>query len=289
MKTQLTLLAALAFGAFVSPCFAQKADNILKQPPADIKIDGNLKDWGDSLRYHNEDKKLDYSLANDKENIYMAIRISDHSEQMRVLAAGLTLGISPKGKKKDEYSITFPVGDQGSTPMFGRHVMGADSITQADRDELMRARLTKLRNIKVEGFSDIEGDMITTSNTYGIHTAIDYDENGYLVYEAAVPLKLLHADANGKKEWAFDFKINGITRPANNGGNGGDHAEGLGGGGMGRGGRGGMGGGGMRGGGGMGGGRGGMRGGMGGGQGSGADHSEMSKSVDFWEKFYLGN
>lgn len=288
MKKQLALFTAIALSTIAPRTFAQKTSETLKVPPANVKIDGNLRDWGDSLRYHNEEKKLDYSLANDQDNLYMAIRLSDHTEQMRVLAAGLTVSINTKGKKKEEYSITFPVGDQGSAPGFGRHNMNmADSVTQADRDELMRARLTRLRNIKVVGFPDIEGDMITTSNTYGIHTAIDYDANGYLVYEAAIPLKFFHTDPKDKKEWAFDFKINGINRQAIAGGEKGS-SEGMGGGGMGRGGRGGMGGsGGMHG----GGGRGGMRGGggMGGGQYSGgSDHSEMSKSVDFWEKFYLG-
>jgi hypothetical protein len=81
-----------------------------------------------------------------------------------------------------------------------------------------------------------------------------------------------------KSEWAFNFKINGITRPGQDKDNG-NHdgmtrsAGGPGGGGGGRGGR-------------MGGGRGGHMG-SGGGNNAPADRSELSKSVDFWEKFYL--
>jgi len=136
----------------------------------------------------------------------------------------------------------------------------------------MRERLTSLRGIKVEGFKDIEGDMITTSNTYGIQTAINYDENGALICEAAIPLKFFHVDDPVKNEWAFNFKINGLSRPrANN-----QESEQV----ERPGGRGG----------GMGGGRGG-RGGRGGGNRGqslhSADNGEMAKSEDFWEKFYL--
>jgi hypothetical protein len=156
-------------------------------------------------------------------------------------------------------------------------------LTKEDRDELMQARLTKLREIRVLGFKDIEGDMITTSNTYGIKTAIDYDKDGNLVYEAAIPLKFFHVDDLAKNEWAFNFKINGITRPGQNKEKGEQDGPGRAGRGEGGFGGGGMGGGGGRGGRGSGG-RGGQHSGGGGGT---TDHSELSKSVDFWEKFYL--
>ena len=262
---------------------AQKKNdkNFLEAPPANISIDGTLKDWGDSLRYYNEEKKLNYSLANDKENIYMAIRVNDRTEQARILNAGLTLSINTKGKKKEDYSITFPVADPNSMDESLKSRLAEPNPDDQDnsQEQMRRARLTKLRDIKVTGFKDIEGDMITTANTYGIKVAIDFDNNGYLIYEAAIPLKFFHVEDPSKNEWAFNFKINGIQRPSQrpNGEGGG---EGMRGGGMGGGMRGGMGGGGMRGGGRRG-------GGSGGGNYTPADHSLMSKSEDFWEKFYL--
>lgn len=262
---------------------AQSTKNSLQGPPANINIDGDLKEWGDSLRYYNEEKRLNYALANDKDYLYAAIRISDRLDKMKVLNAGITISIDPKGKKKDSFMLTFPLAAPDEKPEFARPKDDNGEITQADRDELMRERITKLRYIKVVGFKDIDGDMITTSNTYGIKTAINYDANGDLVYEAAIPLSFFHAGNDAfKNEWAFNFKINGFQRPAGTGG--GEQDGGSFDGGGGRGGRGGMGGGGGR------GGRG-SRGGMGGGAGRGAagGSGEMSKSVDFWEKYYLSS
>ncbi|MGZ3812881.1 MAG: hypothetical protein ACXVJN_14125 [Mucilaginibacter sp.] len=262
--------------AAISVSFAQSkpTPNILQQPPSNVVIDGDLKEWGDSLRYYNQDNKINYSLANDKENLYMAIRINDYTEQVRILNAGLTLGIDTRGKKKESFSLTFPVGEQGGLTQYGIPKHDNADQTQEDRDELIQARLTKLRGIKVVGFSDIEGNMITTSNTYGIKTAINYDKDGYLVIEAAIPLKFFHVDDVTKNEWAFNFKINGITRPSQ--GNTAAEQE--------RASRGGRGGG-------SGGGRGGRGGGRGGQHSEGgantADRSELSKSLDFWEKFFL--
>lgn len=258
-------------------------NNTLQAPPADIKVDGDLKEWGDSLRYFNEEKKLNYTLANDKENLYVTMRLNDRSEQTRVLGAGLTLSIDTKGKKKGTFMLTFPMAEAGDKPnmaMMARKP-GEENVTQEDRDQLLRARLTKLREIKVVGFKDIEGDVITTTNTYGIKAAINYDANGYLVYEASVPLKFFGDYKADKDQWAFNLKINGLTKPEIKEGSPG--AGGPPGGGMGGGmrGGGGMGGGGRRGGGGM------RGGGAPDGQNQGNDKADLFKSVDFWEKFYL--
>ena len=284
MKTLfIPLLCIGALQMYVStPVFAQNKalTNQLQPPPANIVVDGDLKDWGDSLRYYNQDKQLNYSLANDQDNLYMAIRINDHSEQVRVLRAGLTLGIDTRGKKKESFTMTFPVGDQSAQGM-AENAMdlqgGSNDVKQQDREELSKAKLTKLREIKVTGFKDIESETMTTSNTYGFKVAIDYDKDGNLVYEAAIPLKFFHADDLSKNEWAFNFKINGITRPGQDK-NSADHE------GMPRGGAGGFAGGGGRGGR-MGGGHGRRMGG--GDNNTPIDHSELSKSVDFWEKYYL--
>ena len=82
--------------------------NTLQPPPANLNIDGDLKEWGDSLRYYDAGQKINYTLASDKDNIYIAIRLKDRFDQIRLLNAGLTLGINTKGKKSDIYTITFP-------------------------------------------------------------------------------------------------------------------------------------------------------------------------------------
>lgn len=263
-----------------------KTTSALQAPPAGITIDGDIKEWGDSLRYYDAEQKINYSLANDNTNLYMAIRINDRSEQVRIMAGGLTWGIDPKGKKKETFSMTFPLAQ---TDAFGNTeqsaFQGKPDTTRQSHDEMMQARLTKMRNIKVEGFKDVENDIITTSNTYGFKAAISYDDNGYLIYEAAIPLTLFHTDDITKNEWAFEFKINAMPKPKE-----GDAQKGDGGmGGGGRGGMGGMGGGGrgMGGGGGRGGMGGGRRGGMGGGQMTTAQRGELGKTVEFWEKYYL--
>jgi uncharacterized membrane protein YgcG len=277
-----SLILALAISFFITSfCQAQTGKiETLSAPPKHIVIDGDAKEWGDSLRFYNAQYKIGYALANTKDTLYMAVRVDDRMQQIKVLRSGITLSIDTKGKKKETYSITFPVNPNGSPTVSGLHhdTTGGD-VTEQDREELLRDRLTSLRGIKVKGFKDVEGEMITTSNTYGFQTAENYDDKGSLVCEAAIPLSFFHDDDISKNEWAFNFKINGVQRKPqgvtgddqNSGGHGG-RGGGMGGGGMGGGGRGG-------------------RGGRGGNHSNtpGEDRSEFSKTEDFWEKFYLAH
>ena len=200
---------------------------------------------------------------------------------MRVLRAGLTFSIDPKGKKKEAYSITFPVNTETNVSLRSLKDTGMAESTKQEREELMRERLTSLRGIKVVGFKDIEDELITTSNTYGIQTAVNYDDNGDLVCEAAIPLIYFHVDDLTKNEWSFNFRLNGVERkPLQGSGDqeseGGDQ-------------RGGMNSGGRGGGGGMGGGHRGGRGGGGHNQSTSSEQGELAKSSDFWTKFYLAH
>src|ERR1700712_1677740 len=122
---------------FTGLCQAQTK---LLPPPAGIAIDGDIKEWGDSLSYYNKEKQLNYGIANDAENLYVAIRIKDRSEQIRVLRAGLTLSIDTRGKKKETFSITFPVGyqGQGEPAQPADDLLGSGDVTQESHDDLMK-------------------------------------------------------------------------------------------------------------------------------------------------------
>ncbi|MEX8549252.1 MAG: hypothetical protein V5804_16750 [Mucilaginibacter sp.] len=253
----------------------------LKAPPHPITVDGNLKDWGDSLSYTSEAKHINYGLASDKENLYFAVRIQNRAQQEQAMRNGITLSFNPEGKKKETYSLTFPSPDQDENSIFimpkADNAVTQQQLKQEDQEERRKAELLKLRDIDVKGFKDIETDHISTANTYGIKTVLNFDEQGALVYEAAIPIKMLHNDNSNGKPWMFDIKINSFTAPkgSHDGLTPAGNAGGMGGGGMRGGGMGGTGGGGGRRGGGMG----------GGGQGSYGGGNDQGKAVEIKDKF----
>jgi len=184
----------------------------LKAPAGAVTVDGTTQEWGDSLSYYNADKKIHYTLANDKTNIYLVVKTKDPTEQNDILSSGITLSADPKGRKKLAYSVTFPSASAGG-PALAMKGGGEETIQQ----KALKASLTRLRKIKAEGFKDIDDENIATTNSYGIQVAMAYDDKGYLVYEEAVPIALFHApDALMATEWSFNIRINGIDRAVSN-------------------------------------------------------------------------
>lgn len=263
--------------AFIIPLFLSNISDAqtsnLKVAPTHVTIDGSLAEWGDSLSYYNQETGINYTIANDKDNLYLVLKTNDPMQQHSILQWGITLSIDPKGRKKSTYSVTFPVQDEHADAF-----VATETLQQKKRD----ANMTKLKRIKADGFKDVENDVFTLQNTYGFRVAIDYDDHGFLVYEEVIPLSLFHADDAKKNEWAFDIKLNEPEIIANKeSGEQNSNESGS---------RG-MGGGGRRGGGGGRGGMGGGRGGAGGGQyANSQQHSPGGpKAVDFWSKYSLAN
>ena len=234
----------------------------VKPTPQPIAVDGNLKDWGDLLKPDETVQNVAYAITDDKENIYFAVRIDDRARQEQAMRNGITLSFFPEGKRKETYTLTFPSPNEEDNGLYinpkADEAITEKQLKQEDAEERRKTDMLKLRNIDLSGFKDVETEHISTANTYGIKTVLNLDDAGALVYEAAVPISMLHTADLKNKPWVFDIKINTMAagkpgaanRPTN------DNAS------MGRGGMrgGGMGGGGMRGGGRMGG----MNGGMGG-------------------------
>jgi len=201
MKHFYYLTCAIVAQAFaVGVCKAQTLE--LKPAPAGVAIDGNCKEWGESMPYTYKNK-ISYNLSNDKDNLYLVIKTKDADMQSSILGAGVTFSIDTKGKKKSSYTVTFPAVpadlDQARY-MSMNPAMIKTNLTLA----------SKYGKINVAGFKDIsDGDNMTSENKYGVKTAIGYDNDGYMVYEEAIPLSLFHADET-MKEWVFNIKFNPV-------------------------------------------------------------------------------
>jgi len=235
----------------------------MQKAPLDVNVDGKLTEWGDSLALYDIKTKLNYTIANNDTDLYVVAYVTDPKLRRKIMAAGITVSINSEGKKHKTYSLTYPVPD--GKAIFRPHV-GDD-----DGEDIQKPSLLQSTTIKVAGFKDVESDVITTNNTYGIKAAIKFNDKHNLVYETAIPIKMLNTKPGKNGELEINIQVNGIERPAK--------GEGAEGGGMGGGGHG-MGGG---------GGRGGRHGGGGGGAaGQGrTDSSGMGEATDFWVRLAL--
>ncbi len=216
-KVYTHLLCAVSISLIsVDICSAQATPGTLalNAPKAAVVIDGSSQEWGDSLSYYNAEKKVHYSIANDKTTLYLVVKTKDPVQITNITKAGLTFSVDTKGRKKSAFSTTFPYTDPASSSMaMGGQGMAAGEQTQQQK-AAMALFITKFKKIKVDGFKDIAEDDLGTTNPYNIMVAINYDADGSLVYEESLPLELFRAGDLAKGEWSFNIKMNGVEPPS---------------------------------------------------------------------------
>ncbi|MDO7853841.1 hypothetical protein [Hymenobacter convexus] len=238
--------------------------------PAPPTIDGLATDWTDSLHY-DPASKLQYQVLNDGRQVYLRLKAADPATQAKIVRLGLTVWLDTTGRNQHQFGVHFPLGGPlGARPGADDSPPRADANTPAPaRSEARRERMTQalagMREMELLNYKgNAEPTLTDTQSQLGVKAALALDSQENLLYELAVPLRLLYRKlpALTGQPAVVGITLAGgkFSLPAQGGGMQGGGGGMRGGGGMGGGGGmrgGGMGGGGMRGGG------GGMRGGGG--------------------------
>ncbi len=203
----LVFLSALFVNSF--PAWSQKKAELIttKWAPNAIQVDGLLNDWNDTLSLYNDATKLYYSLANDEENIYLAVKNGSKEGLTKILARGISISANIESDKKNPATVTFPVLDR--TP--GKK---QNATEQPEPKEIQKRILSKIKEIRVEGFKEIIDGGISLYNTYGIKAAAAFDSKDNLVQEITIPLRLLGIDPGRTEPITYRIRINGFQGPA---------------------------------------------------------------------------
>ena len=168
-----------------------------------IQVDGNMDEWGD-LPHSYVTQKFLFDVRNDQNNVYLAIEIEDRETQQQALMHGVTWTINPKGKKREDRSITFPLADRTSY----RAIMAED---HSDKPKDAReGALRAVRGIYLMKFDDIVDGLVSLNNTYGVSAKASVGENGKLYIEMALPIKRLGLAKSKDALLAMNIKINGV-------------------------------------------------------------------------------
>jgi hypothetical protein len=202
------IVGAGLLAGIVSITEVKAQDEPNKWAPEGIKIDGNASEWPKPLQFYNNTTKLFYTIANDKENLYVIISVPDPQSQMKIFRSGFTFSVNTTGKKKNGSSVTFPLVNEVNP--------GSPDAPESSRaliaGELKKQMLANAKEIKVDGFENIPDGKIPVENSYGIQTAGSYDPSGNLVCELAIPLKVLGITPENKDAIAYHFKVNAMRK-----------------------------------------------------------------------------
>ncbi len=208
-KSNFFLIAYLFCG--FNPLFAQKKlplhDNIWANK--NHHIDGDAQEWKQERLDLNKESKLAYAIANNDSTLFILLKSTDKADLARLLRGEIKIGVNTDAEKKVKQFIGFPTA--GSRQPRSQNSVGNKAQNQPDLNQ----ELAQLNGILIGGFNELPDGIIARQNDYGIAVAAKLDQNGFLVWECALPMKLLQIDAVKNDIFALQIRINGLNLNAN--------------------------------------------------------------------------
>jgi len=230
MKIKPLGIAMILLWATTFAC-AQKLPNIQQKSlriPVDMKIDGKATEWNNQLQAHNSATNIFYTLANDDENLYLAVQAINARIIEKILDVGITLTINNAGNKSDKakenISISYPAindrythsilvnaGDKANwsgLPSYAYQL--PTTLTRTDSTVAVANKLfnTNSKNIKVLGCKNLPDTLISIYNEYNIKAVAEFSNNGVYTYELVVPLKFVGISINDHQKFTYNIKLN---------------------------------------------------------------------------------
>jgi len=199
-----------------------------------VVADGNSDDWTLPLRFANATYTLQYNITNDTKNIYICALSRDETTILRMLRAGITVYVDPKGQNARDISLHFPLRKQPDPNIHNRN---GEPLTNSNDSGWKEELLRQSDSYGTTGFSGIEnGQFAVTDTKNPIRVAIQLSRHdSLLVYEAVIPIQNVPGAAlttrNPKKTFSIGIVLNtpsGQTVAGNQHHSGSGHGLGLG-------------------------------------------------------------
>jgi hypothetical protein len=142
-----------------------------------------------------------YCISNDDRNIYVDMKVTESTEQNKILQMGMVLWVNNDGKSRKVNGVRFPIGAKFSRSRNGNgQGQGNNPYEQA-------TPLSLANTIELIGFKDILEKKFPSNNTDNIRSVIKYDNDGNLVYALTLPLSKLPVVARNTDGKAFPLNL----------------------------------------------------------------------------------
>lgn len=157
--------------------------------------------------------KLHYAVSNDEEHVYVFLKTADRTMQMKMLRAGVQLGIDTTGGKNEHLSIRYPYLQAAVASLAGMDRMGGGQ--QGNRPIMVNRFLTGARTMLVAGFPSHESGELPHDTPGWINVNMEMDEQENLYFWAVIPVHYLGAEATRLQEVSQGMTISlpGIEAP----------------------------------------------------------------------------
>ena len=163
---------------------ASSASRFVATPPV---IDGLATEWTDSLHY-DPTSKLQYQLLNDNRTVYVRLKAADPATQTKLLRLGFVVWLDTTGRGQEQFGVRFPLSGRPTSPR-----PDEPAGERLDRGTRLCQTLAGLREMELLNYKGSKEPTLTdTQSQLGVKLAVSLDAQENLVYELAVPLRLLY-------------------------------------------------------------------------------------------------
>jgi len=170
------------------------SSHFLATPPT---IDGKATEWTDSLQY-DANSHLQYQVLNDARTVYVRLKAADMPTQAKMAYLGMVVWLDSTGRNQQQLGVKFPLPiDLSTIKGAAERPAGAMGPTAAERQEEhlnhLRGIITNANQMELLNYRGSKEPVLTDSEAkIGVKSAIGLDARNNLIYELAVPLRLLY-------------------------------------------------------------------------------------------------
>jgi hypothetical protein len=161
-------------------------------------------------KYYNSESKIAYEVSNDNNHLYLKMLIGDKATKKQIMISGMSVWIDTTKKYSENFGLFYPL--KGKKPP----TMDKEKSGQLQPKKEKRGLLkSQFKSINLNGYKDGLHSM-DTEKDLTLH--LDIDENGYLIYNAKIPLRCFHitslTEVDSTDLFSLNILIPGVTLPS---------------------------------------------------------------------------
>ena len=184
-------------------------DNWQRQP---LSIDGKDNDWIKPLSWSIASEKINYSVTNDDQYLYILLETKSPQEQQKIIQGGMTVWVNTKADKNESgaVGIGYPLDVRVDR---NRQLMEEAQPDRYKNDNNKPITLEDKKDYALYGFSQDSTGIYSygdDSNPQGVKMRMDFNNDGDLIYEAAIPLQTLYPNHKASASYAANSVAVGI-------------------------------------------------------------------------------
>jgi hypothetical protein len=235
-KKTLHIVATVTFLLFLAGCSSPLVYSSIWQSKP-VTIDGKANEWRIPLDFYDDKTKLNFTVTNDKDNLYFCIRATEDATQKGIIHSGLQIWIDTAGGKKNQVGIQFPIIERSANSEgegADKHSKSSDMDEASSANNLKSRYMGTTKQLKLSGFNNAINGLLQIPNIYGINACINWDTNKIMIYELCIPFNTFYktslssSDTNKVLGISFVVNVTSKNTGAHSGGGAMGSPEGMG-------------------------------------------------------------